>query len=62
VAAEEAGGGTRLRRLRCRFADMVVPGDTVTFSAEPAGPGRLDLRAVNERGEPILTKATAEYG
>jgi acyl dehydratase len=62
VAAEEAGGGTRLRRLRCRFADMVVPGDTVTFSAEPAGPGRLDLRAVNERGEPVLTKATAEYG
>jgi acyl dehydratase len=83
VAAEEAGGGARLRRLHCRFAGMVVPGDTVTFSAEPAGQGgapgagsarprasrgetpqyfKLDLRAVNQRGEPVLTKATAEYG
>ena len=62
VAAEAAGGATRLRSLRCRFAAMVVPGDTVTFSAEPAAPGRLDLRAVNDRGEPVLTKAIAEYG
>ena len=62
VAAEEAGGGNRLRRLHCRFAGMVVPGDTVTFTAEPAGPGKLDLKAVNQRGEPVLTKATAEYG
>jgi acyl dehydratase len=62
VAAAEAGGATRLRSLRCRFAAMVVPGDTVTFSAEPAGPAKLDLRAVNQRGEAVLTKATAEYG
>ena len=62
VAAEAAGGGARLRRLRCRFAGMVVPGDTVTFTAEPAGPGKLELRALNQRGEPVLTKATAEYG
>jgi len=41
---------------------MVVPGDTVTFTAEPAGPGKLELRAVNQRGEQVLTKATAEYG
>jgi acyl dehydratase len=62
VAAAEAGGGARLRRLHCRFAGMVVPGDTVTFTAEPVGPGRLELRAVNQRGEPVLTKAGAEYG
>ena len=62
VASEEAGGGDRLRRLHCRFAGMVAPGDTVTFTAEPAGPGKLDLKAVNQRGEPVLTKATAEYG
>jgi acyl dehydratase len=61
VAADAAGGGTRLRRLSCRFAGMVVPGDTVTFTAEPAGNGKLDLRAVNQRGEPVLTKSTAEY-
>jgi acyl dehydratase len=61
VAAEAAGGGTRLRRLSCRFAGMVVPGDTVTFTAEPAGAGKLELRAVNQRGEPVLTKSAAEY-
>ena len=61
VAAEAAGGASHLRRLRCRFAGMVVPGDNVTFSAEAAGPGTLELRAVNERGEQVLTKATAEY-
>jgi acyl dehydratase len=61
VAAETAGGGARLRRLSCRFTGMVVPGDTVTFTAEPVGPGKLELRAVNQRGEPVLTKAVAEY-
>jgi acyl dehydratase len=62
VAASEAGGGALLRRLHCRFAGMVVPGDTVMFSAEQKAPGNLELRAVNQRGEPVLTKATAEYG
>ncbi len=62
VAAQAAGGGAHLRRLQCRFAGMVVPGDTVTFTAEPAAPGHLDVRAVNQRGEPVLTKASAEYG
>jgi acyl dehydratase len=61
VAASAAGGGTRLQRLSCRFAGMVVPGDTVTFTAERAGTGKLALRAVNQRGEPVLTKSTAEY-
>ena len=62
VAASEAGGGALLRRLHCRFAGMVVPGDTVTFSAEQTAPGKLELRALNQRGEPVLTKASAEYG
>jgi acyl dehydratase len=61
VAAKAAGGGTRLKRLSCRFAGLVEPGDTVTFTAEPAGAGKLDLRAVNQRGEPVLTKSTAQY-
>ena len=61
VAGEAAGGGTRLRRLSCRFAGMVVPGETVTFTAETTGQGKLELRAVNQRGEPVLTKSTAEY-
>lgn len=62
VAAHTAGGPDKLRRLYCRFAGMVVPGDSVTFTAQPAGEGRLELRAVNQRQEPVLTKAVAEYG
>jgi acyl dehydratase len=62
VAAEAAGGPSHLRSMSCRFAGMVVPGDTVMFSAEPAGEGRLELRAVNEKGETVLTKAVATYG
>jgi acyl dehydratase len=61
VASEAAGGAKRLRRLYCRFAGMVEPGDTVTFAADDAGPGKLTLTAVNQRGEPVLTKASAEY-
>ena len=61
VAAEAAGGGERLRRLVCRFAGMVVPGDTVTFSAEPGAAFKLDIRAVKENGEAVLTKSSAEY-
>ncbi len=61
VAAETIGGARRLRRLYCRFAGMVEPGDTVTFAVEGAGPGKLSLSAVNQRGEPVLTKASAEY-
>ena len=40
---------------------MVVPGDMVTFSAEPTGDGRLDVKAINQRGEAVLTKSVAEY-
>jgi acyl dehydratase len=61
VAAEAAGGPEKLRRMSCRFAGMVEPGDAVTFSAEQRGAGRLELRAVNQRGEAVLTKAAAEY-
>jgi acyl dehydratase len=60
VAADEAGGPSRLRRISVRFAAMVVPGDTVTFTASRAAGDRLDLAAVNQKGEPVLTKATAE--
>ncbi len=61
VAVEAAGGAGRLRRIYCRFAGMVEPGDTVTFVAEDAGPGKLALSAVNQEGEQVLTKASAEY-
>ena len=60
VAAETAGGPDRLRRLYCRFAGMVVPGDTVTFVAAEEVPGKLRLSAVNQKGEAVLTKSVAE--
>ena len=41
---------------------MVVPGDAVTCSAEPAGEGKLEVKAVNQHGAAVLTKAVAEYG
>jgi acyl dehydratase len=61
VAAEAAGGPDKLMRLYCRFAGMVVPGDSVTFTAEAAGPGKLELRAVNQKGEAVLTKSSADF-
>ena len=61
VAAEAAGGPEHLRRLFVRFAGMVVPGDTVTFTATPDGEGKLELIAVNQKGEAVLTKSSAEY-
>jgi acyl dehydratase len=61
VAAEAAGGGERLRRLVCRFSGMVLPGDSVNFSAETTSPGKLSISAVKESGEPVLTKSSAEY-
>lgn len=60
VAAESAGGPHHLRRLSVRFAGMVEPGDTVKFTASPCDEGRLELHAVNQRGEAVLTKAFAE--
>ena len=60
VAAQAAGGPEKLRRLSCRFAGMVEPGDTITFTAGPVGDGKIDLHAVNQRGEAVLSKSFAE--
>jgi len=62
VAGKAAGGAQKLRRVSCRFAGMVQPGDTVTFSAEETEePGKLVLKATNQHGDTILTKGVAEY-
>lgn len=59
-----AGDHRRLRRLRCRFAGMVLPGDTVIFggsvSTVEGGVATLELNADNQRGERVLSKAVAE--
>jgi acyl dehydratase len=61
VAARAAGGPLKLRRVACRFAGMVEPGDTVTFTADDTEPGKLELKAVNQHGDVILTKGLAEF-
>jgi acyl dehydratase len=38
---------------------MVRPGDTVTFRGEERE-GQVELTAVNQDGQPVVTKATAE--
>ena len=59
-----AGDHRRLRRLRCRFSGMVLPGDVITFrgrvAEEAVGLVRLELSAENQRGEKVLTKGLAE--
>ena len=58
----EAAGGDprRVKRLACRFAAMVRPGDHVTFTGQPDENGRLEMAALNQDGERVLTKAFAE--
>ena len=59
-----AGDHRRLRKLRCRFSGMVLPGDVITFSGRVAEASDdlvcLELEAQNQRGEKVLTKALAE--
>ena len=59
LLARVAGEPGRLRRLSCRFAGMVQPGDTVAFRGEELE-GRVQLTAVNQDGQPVMTKATAD--
>jgi acyl dehydratase len=61
VAGRAAGRAQKLRRLSCRFAGMVQPGDTVTFTADEVEPGKLQVSAVNQHGDVILTKGVAEF-
>jgi acyl dehydratase len=59
LLANVAGEPESLRRLSCRFAGMVRPGDTVTFHGEERE-GRVQLTALNQDGQPVVTKATAD--
>lgn len=61
LARVAAPPGRPLTRLSCRFATMVRPGDTVTFSAADGEDGRVTLTALNQRQEAVLSKAQARY-
>jgi len=59
-----AGDHRRLRKLRCRFSAMMLPGDVITFSGRVTGEHdgliELELEAENQKGERVLTKGLAE--
>ena len=59
LLARVAGDPSRLRRLSCRFAGMVRPGDTVTFRATGLAT-EPELSALNQEGQPVLTRGRAE--
>src|SRR5205823_4601828 len=59
LLARVAGDPSRLRRLTCRFAGMVRPGDTVTFRATGLAT-EPELSALNQEGQPVLTRGRAE--
>ncbi len=59
LLARVAGEPGQLRRLSCRFAGMVRPGDTVTFRGDRED-GRVRLTALNQDGQPVVSKAVAE--
>lgn len=59
LLARVAGEPGRLRRLSCRFAGIVRPGDTVTFRSEKRD-HTVHLTAVNQEGQPVLSRAVAE--
>jgi acyl dehydratase len=56
LMATTVGHPSELRKIAVRFGGIVVPGDTITFSVDGS-----QLTAVNQRGEAVLTKATADY-
>ena len=59
LLARVVGPAARVRKLSCRFAGMVRPGDTVTFGAVERE-GNLELSALNQEGEPVLSRISAE--
>jgi acyl dehydratase len=60
LMARVAGQPRRVRRLSCRFAGMVVPGDTLRFEAVEGDDGRMTVTATKHDGTPFLTKAVAD--
>ncbi len=60
------GDASRLRRMRCRFSKIVLPEDILTFTGYESeekpevGKERIDVIALNQKGEEVLKNAFAE--
>jgi 3-hydroxybutyryl-CoA dehydratase len=64
ACATYLGDPVRLRRVSARFTKPVQVGDVITFrgrcAAVEGGTVRLEISAVNQRGEEVLKGASAE--
>jgi len=65
VATEWAGGADRVRKVVCRFASVVRPDDVLTYtgivSAVDDSRVEVNVSVVNQRDEPVLTRAVVVF-
>src|SRR5262245_65171764 len=50
----------RLKAFEVRFSGVVFPGETITTDMWQVSPGKIVLTAKTERGQAVLTGASAE--
>ena len=61
-----AGGHDRVASIRCRFSKPLLPGDTITCTGkvvavdEANGIATLEVGAVSDRGDTVLSNGRAE--
>ena len=65
AVARWAGGNDRVASISCRFSKPLLPGDTITCSGtviavdEENGIATLDVSAVSDRGDTVLSNGRA---
>ena len=66
AVARWAGGNDRVASISCRFSKPLLPGDTITCSGrvtavdEENGIATLDVQAVSDRGDTVLSNGRAD--
>ena len=66
AVARWAGGYDRVASISCRFSKPLLPGDTITCSGrvvavdEENGLATLDVQAVSDRGDTVLSNGRAD--
>ena len=66
AVARWAGGNDRVAAISCRFSKPLLPGDTITCTGkvvavdEASGIATLEVGAVSDRGDTVLSNGRAE--
>lgn len=60
IHAHAEGDPRRLRRFACRFAGMVIPGETITVRHHGNGGGLIAVEALDARRHQVLGRGLAE--